>query len=191
MTEYFDTKWGSNSLKYMFENDIEGFKTYLTQTPTIATDVDTTGSTLLHNLVFLHRNTKCVDFINALFEMYPDINLEIKNGNGQTVYDISKERNDTSVNEILLKYTSTKQKNAKQRQDQMNREKMTQEQNQRILKEKDDLLKQEQLRLQQLQQQLANQHSKRKSKTSKKNKSHKPKTSKRRITHRRKQQPIF
>lgn len=191
MTEYFDTKWGSNSLKYMFENDIEGFKTYLTQTPTIATDVDTTGSTLLHNLVFLHRNTKCVDFINALFEMYPDINLEIKNGNGQTVYDISKERNDTSVNEILLKYTSTKQKNAKQRQEQMNREKMTQEQNQRILKEKDDLLKQEQLRLQQLQQQLANQHSKRKSKTSKRTKSHKPKTSKRRITHRRKQQPIF
>ena len=110
MTDYFDKKWGSESLKFMFEKDINGFKLYLNKNKNMSTDVDETKSTLLHNLVFLHRNTKCIDYVKAFLEAYPDVDLEIKNGKGQTVFDIATERKDKVMEDLLSNSKGIKQK---------------------------------------------------------------------------------
>lgn len=159
MTDYFDKKWGSESLKFMFEKDINGFKLYLNKNQNMSTDVDETNSTLLHNLVFLHRNTKCIDYVKAFLEAYPDVDLEIKNGKGQTVFDIATERKDKVMEDLLSNSKGIKQKRTRkgrERKEREEKDKLTAQQ----IKEKDDKLKQEQSRIQEKENQLKQEQSK-------------------------------
>ena len=159
MTDYFDKKWGSESLKFMFEKNIEGFKSYLKTNQNMSTDVDATNSTLLHNLVFLHRNTKCIDYVNAFLEAYPDVDLEIKNGKGQTVFDIATERKDKVMEDLLSSSKIGKQKRTRKKKEKEERDEKDRLTAQQI-KEKDDKLKQEQSKIQEKENQLKQEQSK-------------------------------
>ena len=159
MTDYFDKKWGSESLKFMFEKDINGFKSYLNKNQNMSTDVDETKSTLLHNLVFLHRNTKCIDYVKAFLEAYPDVDLEIKNGKGQTVFDIATERKDKVMEDLLSNSKGIKQKRIRKGREKKEREEKDKLTAQKI-KETDDKLKQEQSRIQEKENQLKQEQSK-------------------------------
>lgn len=159
MTDYFDKKWGSESLKFMFEKNIEGFKSYLKTNQNMSTDVDATNSTLLHNLVFLHRNTKCIDYVNAFLEAYPDVDLEIKNGKGQTVFDIAAERKDKVMDDLLSSSKIGKQKRTRKKKEKEERDEKDRLTAQQI-KEKDDKLGQEQSKIQEKENQLKQQQSK-------------------------------
>jgi ankyrin repeat protein len=159
MTDYFDKKWGSESLKYMFEKNIDGFKSYLNKNQNMSTDMDETKSTLLHNLVFLHRNTKCIDYVKAFLEAYPDVDLEIKNGKDQTVFDIATERKDKVMEDLLLNSNGIKQKRTRKGKERKEREEKEELKDQQI-KEKDDKLKQEQSKIQEKENQLKQEQSK-------------------------------
>jgi hypothetical protein len=147
MTDYFDKKWGSESLKYMFEKDKDGFKLYLKQNQNVSFDKDTTGSTLLHNLVFLHRNTKCIDYVNAFLEAYPDVDLEMKNGKGQTVLDIAIDRKDKIMENVLSNI-----KHMKDQKYRKNKERIEREENDKLIaqqiQDKDNSIKREQSKIQ-------------------------------------------